>query len=139
LNEDGTEKKESEPGPPEELYPKDKLKEDKPTIKAEDLVGDEDSYEEDSNYDSEGNYKWGKEGEDWDFYYEEDRQAHLRGESTVPEPLNPQALPENAPENQTDAESTATSSTVKIVQETDGAVYKKKKKLMMQPCLSKNP
>ena len=30
-------------------------------------------YEWNSDYDSEGNYIWGEEGVDWEFYYEEDR------------------------------------------------------------------
>ena len=84
----------NEPGPPQDLYPAEKLKEDRPQISATDLGLDEES-SEDEDYDEEGNYKWGKEGEDWDFYYDEDRVAFIRGESTVPEPLNPQALPEN--------------------------------------------
>ena len=54
---------------------------------------EEDSYD-DEDYDEEGRYIWGKENEDWEFYYEEDRIAYEKGESTVPETLNPGALPQ---------------------------------------------
>ena len=53
----------------------------------------EESDEYDSDYDDEGRYIWGQEGEDWEFYYQEDKQAYERGESTVPEVMNPDALP----------------------------------------------
>ena len=51
----------------------------------------EDSY--DSDYDEEGRYIWGAEGDDWEFYYQEDKEAYEAGLSTVPETLNPGALP----------------------------------------------
>ena len=35
---------------------------------------DEDAYGEE-DYDKEGRYIWGKEGEEWDFYYREDKEA----------------------------------------------------------------
>ena len=57
----------------------------------EEAKDDEDEY--DSDYDEEGRYIWGAEGEDWEFYYQEDKEAYERGESTVPETLNPDALP----------------------------------------------
>ena len=47
----------------------------------------------DSDYDDEGRYVWGKENEDWEFYYQEDKEAYEQGLSTVPEILNPDALP----------------------------------------------
>ena len=56
---------------------------------------EEDSEEYDSEYDEEGRYIWGVEGEDWEFYYEEDKLAYEQGLSTVPETLNPGALPIN--------------------------------------------
>ena len=65
-------------------------KKDEPKKDGED-ESEEDS--EDENYDEEGRFIWGKEGEDWEFYYEEDRIAYEKGESTVPETLNPYALP----------------------------------------------
>ena len=49
--------------------------------------------EYDSDYDEEGRYIWGAEGEDWEFYYQEDKEAYEAGLSTVPECLNPTALP----------------------------------------------
>lgn len=52
-----------------------------------------DGSEYDSDYDENGRYIWGKEGADWDFYYDEDKIAYELGQSTVPETLNPQALP----------------------------------------------
>ena len=38
---------------------------------------DESSYDsyDPEDYDENGNYIWGKEGDDWEFYYEEDKQA----------------------------------------------------------------
>lgn len=49
--------------------------------------------EYDSDYDEEGQYIWGAEHEDWEFYYNEDKLSYERGESTVPETLNPDSLP----------------------------------------------
>ena len=49
--------------------------------------------EYDSDYDEEGNYIWGAENADWTFYYTEDQEAYERGETTVPETLNSDALP----------------------------------------------
>ena len=40
---------------------------------------DSKSYEYDSDYDSKGNYIWGEEGVDWEFYYEEDKIAYESG------------------------------------------------------------
>ena len=56
---------------------------------------DEDSYDsyDPDDYDENGNYIWGKEGDDWDFYYEEDKLAFERGESTVSNVMNPEMLP----------------------------------------------
>jgi len=51
-------------------------------------------FEYDSDYDEQGKYIWGEEGEDWDFYYDEDKEAFELGLPTVPEPLNPSALPQ---------------------------------------------
>ena len=50
-------------------------------------------WEYDSDYDEQGKYIWGAEGDDWDFYYDEDKEAYELGLPTVPEPLNPSALP----------------------------------------------
>merc|ERR1740139_917196 len=52
-----------------------------------------DGSEYDSEYDEQGRYIWGNEGNDWEFYYDEDKIAYELGQSTVPETLNPQALP----------------------------------------------
>lgn len=55
---------------------------------------DDDSENEyDSDYDEEGRYIWGAENDDWEFYYKEDKEAYEAGQSTVPECLNPGALP----------------------------------------------
>lgn len=48
-------------------------------------------YDSDYNpeyYDEEGKYIWGEEGEDWEFYDEEDKIAYEQGLSVVPETLN---------------------------------------------------
>ena len=57
---------------------------------------DESSYDsyDPEDYDENGNYIWGKEGDDWEFYYEEDKQAFERGESTVSNVMNPEMLPQ---------------------------------------------
>ena len=60
---------------------------------AEEEKKDDDENEYDSDYDEEGNYIWGAEGEDWEFYYQEDKESYERGESTVSGVLNPDALP----------------------------------------------
>ena len=53
-------------------------------------------WEHDSDYDEEGNYIWGEEGKDWDFYYKEDKEAYERGDNTVhPSILNPPLDPDN--------------------------------------------
>lgn len=49
----------------------------------------------DSDYDEQGKYIWGKENEDWEFYYDEDKEAYELGLTTVPETLNPTALPKD--------------------------------------------
>lgn len=56
----------------------------------------EDSEESEYNseyYDEEGKYIWGEENQDWEFYDQEDKDAYEQGLSSVPETLNPQALP----------------------------------------------
>ena len=45
-----------------------------------------------SDVDSQGKQIWGEEGEDWDFYYEEDAESYHRGESTLPPLLNPNQI-----------------------------------------------
>ena len=95
---------------------------------------DDDSNEYDSDYDEEGRYIWGQEGEDWEFYYQEDKEAYERGESTVPEVLNPGALP--TPAQHTVITSTATGAQVGTIigvsMARDGAVYRTSKKKLKQ-------
>lgn len=31
---------------------------------------------DDQDYDEEGNYIWGEEGKEWDWYYKEDKEAY---------------------------------------------------------------
>lgn len=54
--------------------------------------GDESEYESE-NYDDEGKYKWGDEGEDWEFYDQEDKDAYEQGTNKMFEPMNPDAVP----------------------------------------------
>ena len=93
-------------------------------------VKEEEDDEYDSDYDEEGNYVWGQEGADWEFYYQEDKEAYERGESTVPETLNPDALP-RAQEISVQT-TTATGETVEqligVSLARDGAVYRTTKK-----------
>lgn len=88
---------------------------------------DEES-EEDSDYDEEGRYIWGAEGEDWEFYYNEDKISYLKGESTVPETMNPDSLPR--PQERTIETTTATGSgqIIGVSMARDGAVYRTTKK-----------
>ena len=94
---------------------------------------DEDEY--DSDYDEEGRYIWGQEGEDWEFYYQEDKEAYERGESTVPEVMNPGALPTAG--QTTVVTSTATGGQADMIigvsMARDGAVYRTTKKKLKQP------
>ena len=48
---------------------------------------DEEGYGEE-DYDEEGKYKWGKEGDEWDWYYKEDKEAYERGDP-MSNSLNP--------------------------------------------------
>ena len=45
----------------------------------EDKKGEDDEYYG-SDYDDEGKYIWGKEGEEWEWYYKEDKAAHEAGQ-----------------------------------------------------------
>lgn len=63
--------------------------------KGEGQEAQEDSEYYDSDYDDQGKFIWGKEGEEWEFYYDEDKEAYELGLSTVPETLNPTALPKD--------------------------------------------
>jgi hypothetical protein len=51
---------------------------------------DDDGYGEE-DYDEEGRYKWGQEGNDWDWYYREDKEAYERGDP-MPNTLNPPVM-----------------------------------------------
>ena len=82
---------------------------------------DGDSY--DSDYDEEGRYIWGDEGDDWEFYYKEDKEAYEAGLSTVPECLNPGALPREVTVETTTAAS-GTSHLIGVSMARDGAVYR---------------
>jgi hypothetical protein len=90
-----------------------------------------DSYDPDE-YDENGNYIWGKEGDDWEFYYEEDKQAFENGESTVSNCLNPEMLPQKGtPLGEFYAKSTAISANGEIIRASyakDGAFYVTRKK-----------
>ena len=70
---------------------KEETAEEKEKKEEEAMVTDGSEY--DSEYDEQGRYIWGNEGNDWEFYYDEDKIAYELGQSTVPETLNPQALP----------------------------------------------
>ena len=48
---------------------------------------DEEAYGEE-DYDEEGRYIWGKEGDEWDWYYKEDKEAHERGDPIHPSVIN---------------------------------------------------
>ena len=96
--------------------------------KKEDEESEEDS---DENYDEEGRFIWGKEGEDWEFYYEEDRIAYEKGESTVPETLNPYALPNAREERIVIGATTMVGAGNQLIGASlarDGAIYRTTKK-----------
>ena len=44
---------------------------------------------DEEDYDEEGKYIWGKEGSDWDWYYQEDKLAYERGDPVHPNTMNP--------------------------------------------------
>jgi hypothetical protein len=48
-------------------------------------------YHRSEYYDEEGNFIWGQEGNEWDWYYKEDKEAFERGGGTIHHPnvLNP--------------------------------------------------
>ena len=98
---------------------------------AEEIKEDEDDY--DSEYDEEGNYIWGAEGDDWEFYYREDKESYERGESTVPEPLNPDALPRREVSvHSTTATGQNSDQIIGVSMARDGAVYRTTKKKLKQ-------
>ena len=87
--------------------------------------------EYDSDYDEEGRYIWGAEGEDWEFYYQEDKEAYEAGLSTVPECLNPTALPragEAVSVISTTATGAGANNVIGVSLARDGAVYRTSKK-----------
>merc|ERR1740139_562088 len=89
---------ESEESDPDDDYGEEKMLADKGETTEEKEKKEEeamvtDGSEYDSEYDEQGRYIWGNEGNDWEFYYDEDKIAYELGQSTVPETLNPQALP----------------------------------------------
>ena len=51
------------------------------------------SEELEEDYDEEGKYIWGKEGDEWDWYYREDKEAHERGDPVHPGLLNKRQQP----------------------------------------------
>ena len=92
---------------------------------------DEEEKEEseyDSDYDEEGRYIWGQEGEDWEFYYQEDKDAYEKGESTVPETLNPGALPPKVTVQSSTATGQVVDTVIGVSMARDGAVYRTTKK-----------
>lgn len=97
---------------------------------------DDDSENEyDSDYDEEGRYIWGAENEDWEFYYQEDKEAYEAGLSTVPECLNPGSLPvpgEQQYISTTTATGQTTSHLIGVSLARDGAVYRTTKKKLKQ-------
>jgi len=103
------------------------------TTGQEEVKKDEESEEDsdDENYDEEGRFIWGKEGEDWEFYYEEDRIAYEKGESTVPECLNPYALPQARDERVIIGATTMLGAGNQLIGASlarDGAIYRTTKK-----------
>lgn len=62
-------------------------------IEQKEKVESEESEYNSEYYDEQGKYIWGDEGTDWEFYDQEDKDAWEKGESIVPETLNPQAIP----------------------------------------------
>ena len=61
--------------------------------KYRELYGDPgEGFEWASDVDSDGKPIWGAEGEDYEFYYPEDKEAFEKGESTLPPLLNPRQI-----------------------------------------------
>ena len=73
---------------------------------------------------------WGKEGEDWDFYYKEDKEAYEKGESTLPDVLNARQISDNNykyEDNQKDRFKLLQGVKSKLEKE-DGAIYRVQRK-----------
>jgi hypothetical protein len=102
---------------------------------SDDDKDDEDSYDsyDPDEYDDNGQYIWGKEGDDWEFYYDEDKQAFENGESTVSNCLNPEMLPQKGtPIGEFYAKSTAIDASGTVIRASyakDGAFYVTRKKV----------
>ena len=99
----------------------------------EELGDPGDGFEWASDVDSRGRPLWkqGVEGEDWDFYYQEDKDAYEKGESTLPPLLNPsQIFDKNytQKDKELDRMKMLSSVTAKY-QKDDGAIYRVKKKM----------
>ena len=91
----------------------------------------EEEFEYDSDYDEEGRYIWGEENEDWEFYYQEDKEAYEAGLSTVPECMNPSALPKTGDAVSvvsTTASGAGVNNIIGVSLARDGAVYRTNKK-----------
>ena len=87
--EEGDQEEEEEKLTEEQIELQEKSKMIKQLKDIEEFGNPGEGFEWASDVDSEGNQIWGEEGEDWDFYYQEDKEAYHRGESTLPPLLNP--------------------------------------------------
>ena len=129
MNADSDDEKEEEAGE-KNGQQKEKQKADNEEEKSEDSDS-YDSYDPD-DFDENGNYIWGKEGEDWEFYYDEDRVAFENGESTVSNVLNPDMLPQKGTAvGEYYSKSTAVTADGQVIRASyakDGAFYVTKKK-----------
>ena len=83
-DEDYDEEEEKESSSGESTDPEERKAEEERKAKELEELGDPgEGYEWASDVDSEGRPIWGEEGVDYEWYYEEDRQAWLRGEKYV--------------------------------------------------------
>lgn len=91
-------------------------------------VEEEKSYSSDSDYDSDGKYIWGKEGDDWEFYYEEDKIAWEKGDYSMPDPLNVKQMNEKDFEERQNDRLKMYHSVKAIIEEDGEPLYRQKKK-----------
>ena len=90
--------------------------------KEEESEYESDGYGEE-DYDEEGKYIWGKEGDEWSWYHEEDKEAYENGETDIhPEVMN--SKPQQMDDDIVSVASTAATS----IKSGDGAIYKTTKK-----------
>jgi len=126
-----SEPEDNEPAEEEQKLTEEEQKKKQEKMNAE--FGDPgDGFEWASDVDSQGKQIWGKEGEDFEWYYQEDKESYERGESTLPPLLNPRQITDKnytEKDKEYDRMKMYTSVKAKLAKDESGALYRTKKKL----------